>query len=212
MHLLFDLDGTLTDSRPGIITSIRYSLTENGLPVPAAESLLWCIGPPILESFQKLVGPEQPHLFQPTVDKYRERYSATGLFENEVYQDIEPTLGGLVALGHTLHVATSKPVIYARRIIEHFGLNKYFATVNGSELDGTRSNKAELVAYILKNENIAPSDVIMIGDREHDMMGAVKNSIPAIGVLWGYGTRAELEASGASRCVTSPLDLLEAIQ
>jgi phosphoglycolate phosphatase len=212
MHLLFDLDGTLTDSRLGIITSLRYSLAENGLPVPAAENLLWCIGPPILESFQKLVGPDRPDLFQPTVDKYRERYSATGLFENEVYPDIEVTLERLVALGHTLHVATSKAEIYAKRIIEHFGLNKYFTTVNGSGLDGTRSNKAELIAYILANENIAPSDVIMIGDREHDMIGAVKNNIPAIGVLWGYGTREELEATGASRCVSSSQELLEVIR
>ncbi|HEX7261601.1 MAG TPA: HAD hydrolase-like protein, partial [Luteolibacter sp.] len=138
MHLLFDLDGTLTDSRPGIINSIRHSLTENRLPVPKAEDLLWCIGPPILESFKKLVGPDFPHLFEPAVAKYRERYSATGLFENQVYSEIEATLTELQHLGHTLHVATSKAEIYAKRIITHFNLDRFFISVNGSELDGTR--------------------------------------------------------------------------
>lgn len=211
MHLLFDLDGTLTDSRPGIIKSIQHALAENGLPVPAAEDLLWCIGPPILESFRKLVGPDSPELFEPTVLKYRERYGAVGLFENAVYPGIEAALIELNRLGHTLHVATSKAEIYAGPIIEHFELLPYFVSVNGSELDGTRANKAELIAHILERQEIALTDAIMIGDREHDMIGARKNGIPAIGVLWGYGTGGELIESGASACVRTPQLLVEMI-
>lgn len=211
MHLLFDLDGTLTDSRPGIITSIQHALAENGLPVPAAEDLLWCIGPPILESFRKLVGPDSPHLFESTVLKYRERYGAVGLFENAVYPEIEDALIELRALGHTLHVATSKATVYAQPIIDHFGLATYFVSVNGSELDGTRANKAELIAHILERENILPADVIMIGDREHDMLGAKANGLPAIGVLWGYGSGGELMESGADACVRLPHLLTEMI-
>lgn len=211
MHLLIDLDGTLTDSRPGIITSIQYSLAENGLTVPAAENLLWCIGPPIFESFRKLVGPESPHLFEPAILKYRERYSLVGLFENEVYPEIRETLGELAGLGHTLHVATSKAEIYARRIIDHFELAPYFASVNGSELDGTRANKAELIAHILRAQDIPAAEAVMIGDREHDMKGAKSNGIPAIGALWGYGTGAELMESGATLCARVPRLLPELV-
>lgn len=211
MHLLFDLDGTLTDSRPGIINSIRHSLTENQLAVPEADALLWCIGPPILESFMKLVGPESPHLFEPAVAKYRERYSETGIFENEVYPEIVDTLTALQDAGHILHVATSKAEIYAKRIITHFDLDRFFTSVNGSELDGTRSNKAELIAHILQQQNISAADTVMIGDREHDMIGAVKNGIPAIGALWGYGTGKELMSSGATLCARVPHLLPEMI-
>ncbi|MEO7100355.1 MAG: HAD family hydrolase [Luteolibacter sp.] len=210
MHLLFDLDGTLTDSRPGIITSIQYALAENGLNVPPAENLLWCIGPPILESFKKLVG-AHADLFEPTVRTYRERYGSIGLFENSVYPDIENTLIELRELGHTLHVATSKATVYAQPIIDHFGLGKYFATVNGSELDGTRANKAQLIAHLLEREKIAPQDAVMIGDREHDMIGAKANGVTAIGVLWGYGTEDEQKETGAFTCVSSPLDLADIV-
>ncbi|MEO5915704.1 MAG: HAD hydrolase-like protein [Luteolibacter sp.] len=211
MHILLDLDGTLTDSRPGIITSIQHALAENGLPVPASDDLLWCIGPPILESFKKLVGPDSPQLFEPTIRTYRERYGAVGLFENAVYPEIENALIELLDLGHTLHVATSKAEVYAKRIIDHFALDKYLVTVNGSELDGTRANKAELISFILEREEIAKTDVVMIGDREHDIIGARKNGIPAIGVLWGYGTGAELMESGAIACVRTPRLLADAL-
>jgi phosphoglycolate phosphatase len=211
MHLLFDLDGTLADSRPGIIACIQHALAENGLIVPAAESLLWCIGPPLLESFRKLVDPDAQHLFEPAVAKYRERYTAGGIFECEIYPEIETTLAQLHGMGHTLHVATSKVEIYAKRIIGHFDFGKYFTSVNGSELDGTRANKAELIAHILQQQNIAANDVVMIGDREHDMIGAAKNGIPAIGALWGYGTGGELIGSGATLCARVPHLLPELI-
>lgn len=210
MQLLFDLDGTLTDSRPGIILSIQHSLAETGLQVPAAEDLLWCIGPPILETFRKLVA-EAPEQFEPAVLKYRERYGAVGLFENELYPGIPETLAELRDLGHVLHVATSKAEIYARPVIEHFGLGPYFASVNGSELDGTRANKADLIAHILQQERISPADALMIGDRSHDMIGATANGVTGIGALWGYGTGSELMKSGASYCVRIPRLLPEIV-
>jgi len=207
MHLLFDLDGTLTDSCSGIIRSIRHALTENGLVAPPEESLRWVIGPPILKTFEKLLGDESAHLFDPVVHSYRERYGRIGLFENEVYPEIEDALIELTRLGHILHVATSKATIYAARIIEHFELGKYFHSVDGSELDGTRADKTHLIAHILEREGIAPADAIMIGDREHDMIGTTANGVPGIGVLWGYGSREELDASGAFACVRFPREL-----
>lgn len=212
MHLLFDLDGTLTDSRPGIITSIRHALSENGLPVPDADDLDWCIGPPILESFRKLVGPDaSQELFDRTITSYRERYGSIGLFENSVYPEISETLTLLRAEGHTLHIATSKAECFAQPIVRHFGLEANFLSINGSGLDGTRANKAELIAYILQLYRIPANDAVMIGDREHDMLGAGKNGIPAIGVLWGYGSGGELMASGATATVRTPRLLPEAL-
>ena len=204
MHLLIDLDGTLTDSRLGIINCLQHALAENGLPVPEAEDLLWCIGPPLLETLKKLVGPNSLERFDPVVKSYRERYSAAGVYENSVYPDIEDALVELRDLGHTLHVATSKAEVFAKQIVHHFHLERYFVSVNGSELNGNRADKADLIAYILDREQIAPSDVVMIGDREHDILGAKKNSIPAIGVLWGYGTGGELMGAGAKACVRVP--------
>lgn len=211
MHILFDLDGTLVDSRPGIFNCIQYSLEHHQLPVPAAENLLWCIGPPILESFAKLVGPDSPHLFEPAVVKYRERYSEIGIFECEVFPEIIETLEELQRLGHTMHVATSKAEIYAKRIITHFEMDRFFTSVNGSELDGTRANKAELIAHILEQQKIARDEVVMIGDREHDIIGAVKNGVPSIGAMWGYGTGKELIESGATLCARVPRLLVELV-
>lgn len=212
MHLLFDLDGTLTDSQSGIIRSIRHALTENALAAPPAESLRWVIGPPILKTFEKLLEGRSEHLFDEVVGSYRERYGRIGLFENEVYPEIEAALVELTELGHVLHVATSKATIYAARIIEHFELGQYFHSVDGSELDGTRADKTRLIAHILTREQIAPTEAIMIGDREHDMIGTVANEVPGIGVLWGYGTREELELAGAFACVHSPRELAETIR
>ncbi|RYD21291.1 MAG: HAD family hydrolase [Verrucomicrobiaceae bacterium] len=211
MDILFDLDGTLVDSRAGIFNCIRYSMEHHQLPVPTAEDLLWCIGPPILESFAKLVGPDSPHLFEPAVVKYREQYSAIGIFECEVFPEILETLEELQRQGHTMHVATSKAEVYAKRIITHFEMDRFFASVNGSELDGTRANKAELIAHILEQQRISRDEVVMIGDREHDIIGAVKNGVPSIGAMWGYGTGKELVESGATLCARVPRLLVELV-
>jgi phosphoglycolate phosphatase len=204
MHLLFDLDGTLTDSRPGIINCLQHTLAVHDLPVPPAEDLLWCIGPPLQQSLAKLVGPDLPHLHESALFHYRERYSEIGLFENEVYPGVEEMLIEVQALGCTLHVATSKAEVYAKRIVSHFGLDPFFVSVTGSELDGRRSDKAEIIAHILETHHIDRTQAIMIGDREHDMIGASKNDISAIGALWGYGSGRELIESGATLCARIP--------
>lgn len=211
MHILLDLDGTLVDSRPGIITSIQHSLTLSGLQVPEPDELLWCIGPPIMHSFRKLVEP-QPDLFESALATYRARYSETGIFECELYPHIPETLAALREQGHTLHLATSKAGVYAVRIIEHFGLTSLFSSVDGSELDGTRADKAELISHILERENIPTASAYMVGDREHDIIGAVRNGIPGIGALWGYGSGAELMSAGATACVRVPSLLPETIE
>jgi phosphoglycolate phosphatase len=212
MHLLFDLDGTLTDPFPGITKCIQYALVAMGRPEPAAESLRWCIGPPLKKSFESLLGPADEHLAEVAVAKYRERFGSVGLFENNLYPAIAETLDQLKQSGHSLSVATSKPTVFAERIIAHFGLGKYFRSINGSELDGTRSDKTTLIAYILKRDDIGPKDTIMIGDRKHDMIGARQNGVAGIGVGWGYGTMEELAEAGAYACVATPAELLGAIR
>jgi len=212
MHLLIDLDGTLTDPFPGITKCIQHALSALGHPVPSAKSLRWCIGPPLRQSFVMLLGREHEYLADEALAKYRERFGAIGLFENTVYSGIEPALDELNASGHELSVATSKPTIYAQRIIDHFGLGKYFRSVNGSEMDGAHADKSSLIAHILKRDAIAPNDALMIGDREHDMAGARRIHVAGIGVLWGYGSREELEAAGACACVASPKELPDAVR
>ncbi len=212
MRILFDLDGTLSDPFVGITASIQHALVALGRPAPAAQDFRWCIGPPLKQVFAKLLASEDNQLADAAVLKYRERFGSIGLFENVLHPGIESALVDLKSSGHSLCVATSKPTIFAERIVEHFGLNKYFSSVNGSELDGTRSDKTSLIAYILERDAIAPSDALMIGDREHDMIGASRNDVAALGVLWGYGSKEELESAGAFSCVTSPPELLEAIR
>lgn len=204
MHLLFDLDGTLIDSQPGILNCFRHALEAHDLKVPADEEFLRCIGPPIRDSITQLLEAPTDALVDSVLAKYRERYTEVGLFECELYPGIETTLRDLQGHGHTLHVATSKAEIYAQRIIEHFGLPPLLASVNGSGLDGSRSNKAELVRHILRSQTIAPEQAVMIGDRSHDMIGAAANGIPSIGALWGYGSGRELMESGATLCARIP--------
>jgi phosphoglycolate phosphatase len=207
MQLIFDLDGTLTDPFVGITTCIRYALEHVGQPAPAATDLRWCIGPPLRQSFVTLLGPPHAHLADEALLRYRERFGTVGLYENQLYPDIPATLEALRADGHTLRVASSKPVVYVRRIVEHFGLSSHFATVDGSELDGTRVDKGDLLAHVTVRDGLQPGETLMIGDREHDVRGAQVNGIAALGVLWGYGSRDELERAGAAACVGQPLDL-----
>jgi phosphoglycolate phosphatase len=199
----FDLDGTLTDPKPGITRCIQYALDRLGFPAPHADDLVWCIGPPLHASFKKFVGTDE--LADRAIELYRERFRDVGLYENRIYDGIEKTLSEVAACDRRLFVATSKPKVYADRIIEHFGLVRHFERVFGSELDGTRSDKAELLAYALAETRIDPARAIMIGDRSHDMIGAKKNGLKAIGVLYGYGSLAELTEAGASHvCAAHP--------
>lgn len=208
MNLLFDLDGTLTNPFTGITKCIAYALDMLGRASPPRESLHWCIGPPLRDSFAKLLASDDDALTEKAVAFYRERFSTVGLFENEIYDGIPEALEALQKNDHILYVATSKPVVYAERIIAYFGLQRYFKCVFGSELDGTRGDKSSLISHILKRELIAPSETAMIGDREHDIVGATENRIYGFGVLWGYGTEDELENSGARAFFRTPQELV----
>jgi phosphoglycolate phosphatase len=208
MKLLFDLDGTLTDPYEGITRCIAHALTALGRPSPHRSKLRWCIGPPLRQSFAILLGSNEGPLLQEAVSVYRERFSTVGMFENEVYEGIPGALQALLKNGHRLYVATSKPTVYAEQIINHFELHRYFAGVYGSELDGTRNDKTHLISYILQRASINASCAAMIGDREHDMIGANGNGVGGFGVLWGYGSRQELKASGACACIGSPGELV----
>ena len=210
MNLLFDLDGTLTNPFQGITQCIAYALEMMGRPAPHREELGWCIGPPLKYSFAKLMGTDDKGLIDKTLAFYRERFGTVGLFENEVYDEIPEALEALQTRGHRLYLATSKPRVYAERIIDHFDLSRYFRHLYGAELDGTRNDKTSLIAYILKTESIAASETVMIGDRKYDMIGAKENGVCSFGVLWGYGTKDELEASGAKEFIKTPQELVTA--
>ena len=206
--VFFDLDGTLTDPKPGIVRSIQHALARLGRPVPDEDELLWCIGPPLRASFVRLLGGETDADL--AVQHYRDRFSDVGLYENELYPGISALLNGLREAGWTLHVATSKPHVYARRIVEHFELGTYFGEVFGSELSGERADKTDLLAHALLESGATLADSVMIGDRSHDMIGAENNGLTGIGVLYGYGSREELVRAGA-RTIVARVDELRAV-
>ena len=199
----FDLDGTLTDPKPGITRSIQYALGRlDHHAIPTEDELTWCIGPPLRASFVRLLGAED-HADR-AVSLYRERFSDIGLFENAVYDGINEVLTALSQSGQRLFVATSKPHVFATRIVEHFGLRHHFEHVFGSELDGTRVDKSDLLQYALDIAAVDPARTLMIGDRSHDMIGAGNNGMTGIGVLYGYGSRDELIGAGALQVCAKP--------
>lgn len=195
--LFFDLDGTLTDSKPGITRCIQHALEQLGHPAPHADELEWCVGPPLSASFARLTGSDDAQLMQRAIGHYRERFSTVGMFENALYPDVPETLRMLQAEGYRQFVVTAKPHVYAKRIVEHFGLMGPIEIVYGSELDGTRGDKADLIAHVLATHALDPADALMIGDREHDMKGAAACGVSAIGATWGYGGHEELIRHGA---------------
>ena len=211
MNLLFDLDGTLTDPFPGITRCLAYAMERVGVPAPPAEELRWCIGPPLKHSLARLLATDDAARLEEALVLYRERFGTRGLFENEVYDGIPDVLDALSEAGHALYVATSKAAVFARRIVDHFGLRPYFKAIYGSELDGTRADKTCLIAHILQEASLDTRATIMIGDRSYDMIGAKENGLLRCGVLWGYGSQDELERSGAQTVVATPSELIPAI-
>ena len=207
-NILWDLDGTLTDPKIGILTSIRYALEGRGHTAPPMEELIWCIGPPLQDSFATLVPSADLTEINALIAKYRERFSVIGLFENEITPGITEVLSSLS--DHRHYLATSKPHVFAKRILTHFNLSQYFTAIHGSELTGERSDKGDLIRHILVTENLKASECVMIGDRKHDIHGAQNASpttgpgLDSIGVLWGYGSRTELELAGAGKIVETP--------
>lgn len=195
-NLLFDLDGTLTNSSSGIIASIAYALNKMNVKVPGADILNSFLGPPLLDSFIKYCGMQNADAAR-AVDYYRDRYSKKGLYENTVYPGIHRLLEMLSARGTKLYLATSKPKVYADKILEYFGLSGFFIETFGCGLDGALHEKSEVIAYAMKKQSIAAESAVMIGDRKYDILGAKVNNIKSIGVLYGYGSPAELIEAGA---------------
>ena len=207
--ICFDLDGTLTDPKLGITRSIQYALEQLGVAAPATDELTWCIGPPLLASFQEMLGDTESA--NAALMHYRERFAKTGLFENQVYDGIPASIERLVSSGVSLFVATSKPQVFAERIITHFDLSPYFERVFGPALDGALANKTDLLKYALDEVKVSPDRTMMVGDRSHDMIGARRNGVGATGVLYGYGSKDELESAGAQSFVTVPSDLADVL-
>jgi len=210
VKLLFDLDGTLTDPGSGITRCLRYALAALGKPVPAASDLGWCVGPPLRGTFAELLGSGDPELLDQAIALYRERFEAVGMFENAVYPGVVDGLRQLRMAGHELWVVTSKPQVYARRILVHFDLRDAFVAVYGSELSGVNADKGRLLRQVLAAEGFQGRPC-MIGDRRHDVEAAHANGLPAVGVLWGYGSREELVAAGADALVESMRQLVQVL-
>ncbi len=205
--VLWDLDGTLTNSAEGIIRSQQHVLHTLGHPVPEADFLRQFIGPPLEVTFARLLDTDDRSRIVEARTIYRERYDRIGKFENIMFDDIPETLTAVSAAGARQFVATSKLERYSVDIIRHFGLDQFFGHVHGSQEDGTRGDKGELISYILATEGLDPARTVMVGDRKHDIVGALKNNVPVIGVLWGFGDRAELEEAGATAIADKPADI-----
>lgn len=196
-YILFDLDGTLTDPKEGILNCVKYALESVGVYEKDEERLMKFIGPPLRDSFRDIYGFDETEA-EMLVKKYRERFSTVGLFENRLYDGVCEMLAGLKKVGKKMGLATSKPRVYAERIAEKYGILRYFDAITPTELDGRYDYKHEVISYILeKFENPAKDSVIMVGDRAQDVIGAKKCGIRCVGVSFGYAEPGELEAAGA---------------
>ena len=208
--IFFDLDGTLTDSGPGITASVAYALKKLGIDPPEPERLRSFIGPPLMSSFARWYGFDEAQCRE-AVRLYREYFTAGGMFENSVYPGVPEALERLRAAGFRLAVATSKPELFSRQIIAHFGLEGYFEAVCGAAMDESRTEKADVLRYALETMGAGAAESLMVGDREHDVLGAKAVGVPCLGVLWGYGSREELTGAGAAALAETPEEMAERI-
>ncbi|SDC15689.1 HAD-IA family hydrolase [Acinetobacter boissieri] len=192
-HILLDLDGTLTDPKQGIHACIYHAMQKQQQPLDPNLNIDWTIGPPLKQSFKILLNTEDDAVADQAVADYRERFSSIGLFENTVYASVAETLAWLQTQGYGLYLATSKPHVYAKRILEYFDLAQYFTHIYGSELTGERTDKAELIAYILQQQHLDAKQCLMVGDRKYDIQGAQENQVRSVAVTYGYGTTEELQ-------------------
>jgi phosphoglycolate phosphatase len=204
---LFDLDGTLLESGPSITASVRAALVDLGKPAPPGTDLHWVVGPPLNDSFARLLGSDDGDLIDEAMTRFRARYDGGGMFEAVLYPHVPDMLRRFRDAGWQLYLATSKPQEVARRLIRHFDLGALFAGVHGADDSGARSHKPELIAHVLRTENLAAARTVMIGDRSFDVAGAHANGVRAIGVLWGYGGEEELLGAGADALARVPDDL-----
>ncbi len=206
-YILFDLDGTITESAPGIMNSARYALKHFGIEAPTDEKLRKFVGPPLFESFTQMFGIPVERANE-AISTYREYYAVKGIFENEVYEGVPEMLKRLVDGGYTVALATSKPEVYARKILAHFGLDCYFTEICGIPLEDEKMTKAQVIATCIeKLGSPNKSQILMVGDRDYDVKGATQNGIDCMGVLFGYGDREELESAGAVMIAKSARDV-----
>jgi len=205
--LLFDLDGTLTDPRPGIVRCMKYALSTLGAPCPPDAALAAFIGPPLRGTFATLLATSDRQRIEQAMALYREQYGDTGLYENHLCDGIGEMLEHARVTASALFVATSKMRDYAARIVTHIALERYFTGVYGSEPGGRFDDKVELLAHLLATEKAPAAATVMIGDRAVDIVAAKANGLRSIGVLWGYGSQAELVEAGADRLCRAPSDL-----
>lgn len=209
---LVDLDGTLTDPADGIIGGFQFALRKLGAHVPEKSTLGWVIGPPLRKAFPKLMPDPTTASVEAAVAAYREYYRATGIYEATVYAGIPEAMEHLRGAGFHLLLCTAKPHVFARPVIEHFGLAGYFDGVYGAELDGRFDDKGDLIEHILAERRLSPAGMVMIGDRGSDMTAAHRNAIPGIGVTWGYGPLEELQAAGAESICRAPEELAACVE
>lgn len=208
-YIFIDLDGTITDSQEGITKSIQFALSKMGINIEDLNSLRRHIGPPLRDSFMEYYNFDKDKL-EEVVKYYREYYVEKGIFENEVYAGMKEMFEKLSSTGKKLIVATSKPEVFAKRIMEHFDLAKYFTEICGSSMDGSREKKGDVIRYALEKNHITELEqVVMVGDRFHDIVGAKENDLASIGVLYGFGNRKELEEAGAGQIAETVKDLEE---
>lgn len=208
-YILFDLDGTVTDSAEGITNSVKYALIKSGAEIPDYSVLKKFIGPPLINGFQDFCGFDKRTAVK-AVEYYREYYREKGIFENSVYGGIVPLFEKLREDGKQIILATSKPELFAKQILEHFNLTEYFYDIVGATMDEKRTQKSEVISYVLEKNGITDKDsVIMIGDRHHDILGAKENGIKSLGVLYGFGDYMELKTAGADYTVNDVGSILE---
>lgn len=209
MDILLDLDGTIVDPAAGILASVEAGLAAVGVEAPPRSEMAWIIGPPLRASFSRLGV--SAHRVEAALAGYRERYREGAMFDVTPYPDMALTLRVLHAMGHRMMVVTSKPHAFARPIIAHLDLTDLFHAVHGPELDGTFDDKGDLLAHVIASEHLDPRRTVMVGDRRFDADAAWRNDISAIGVTWGYGDRAELQAAGVATMVDRWVDVPAAV-
>jgi phosphoglycolate phosphatase len=211
MHIFFDLDGTLTDSRPGIVGCYQHALSDLGRPIPSERELTPYVGPPLARCFAALLQTEDTATIEQAIACYRKRYEQQGIFENTLYPGIVDALSVLSETGYRLYVVTSKPTAYAHRVLEHFAIAAFFQAVYGPELADRVFSKASVIYRALKEHGITREYALVVGDRGDDIAAARQNGLHSIGVTWGYGGRQELETAGASLLADSSAELIACI-
>lgn len=207
--ILLDLDGTIADSRPGIIASLRAALRDLRHSPAPDEDFTWAVGPPLPEVWRRLMTQYGDDRVDFGMARYREHYGLTGLYDATLFPGIADAIETLYVAGHDLIVATAKRVDFARRLVENLGLASRFLGVYGSIPDGTLDDKADLIADIMRRESLTAKAMVMVGDRSHDILAAHANGVKAIGVAWGYGAPGELKAAGADAIIAAPRELVD---